>query len=484
MNKKEFTIKVIIRLFTEIILKLRGIIFLPLIAKWLGTYQYGIWSQLWITLILLTPVLMIRLDAASIRYLPAKDKENINKDFYSMLFFIWLIFIPISTVTFLFKEQVAIMLFDESGAHIYIHWFMILLFVHITNMFLKTYYRVFNKIFIFSLIQLLNFICSMVLAIFFVLNGGDIIEILLAFIIIESVSFVLVLFHLIKLIGFPKTFNIKRVRPYLKYSLPLVPVAFLFWVINYSDRIVIAHFLGISDVGVYSATYNIGQFLKFYIAPISFVLFPTITKLWEEAKYDQIKFYIEKSYRYYALLAIPSLFGSFYLAPSLLKILANEDFVTDKYLILFVLLGFLFIGFYQIFLYIYHLKEKVYQLPFIFLIVSIVNIGLNIILVPVMGIVGAAFSTFISYAIQTFIIYRYSKKMFDYNLNIIYLLKIILASTIMYICLIFINVTNIYMMLVAVMIGITVFLSVAIKINIIGKKELNHFKSLLNIFDK
>ena len=120
LSTKRFTSDVIIYFLGAALLQIRGFIFLPIIAKTLGTVEYGIWTQITITLGLLTPVLMLRLETACVRYLGSeKNKKIISKNYFSMLFLIWLIVLLIVFLLFLFSNNISFFLFGDENFVLY-----------------------------------------------------------------------------------------------------------------------------------------------------------------------------------------------------------------------------------------------------------------------------------------------------------------------------------------------------------------------------
>nr|QNO54341.1 hypothetical protein DIMBOPOO_00013 [Methanosarcinales archaeon ANME-1 ERB7] len=61
---------------TTLIVNLRGLILIPILTKTLGTDAYGIWSIIMVTLSLLSPLALLGLTTAMIRFL-AVEKEEI-----------------------------------------------------------------------------------------------------------------------------------------------------------------------------------------------------------------------------------------------------------------------------------------------------------------------------------------------------------------------------------------------------------------------
>ncbi|NIW79337.1 MAG: flippase, partial [Calditrichae bacterium] len=68
---------------------LRALIVLPILAKTLGEFYYGIWTQLIITITLLASVLTLRFDVTFVRFFSSREKEaDIQEAFTSLLIII------------------------------------------------------------------------------------------------------------------------------------------------------------------------------------------------------------------------------------------------------------------------------------------------------------------------------------------------------------------------------------------------------------
>jgi O-antigen/teichoic acid export membrane protein len=131
------------------------------------------------------------------------------------------------------------------------------------------------------------------------------------------------LFVIISQIGI-KLPNFTEIKPYLAFGLPMLPSYLFTWIINSSDRYVIEYFMDFASVGVYSASYSIGGIILMFMGPISMVLYPTMLKLWEEDKIEEVKTHLQYSLKYYLMLAIPATFGLSVLAKPLLVSLTQK----------------------------------------------------------------------------------------------------------------------------------------------------------------
>ncbi len=272
--------------------------------------------------------------------------------------------------------------------------------------------------------------------------------------------------------------DLNYIKPFLLFSLPLIPNVSLQWVINFSDRYLIAHFLDLENVGIYSGSYTIGHVITFFVSPLAFVLYPTISKLWEEKNIKELKFWVIKTLKIFLFLAIPSIFGIYYFSPLIIHKLATTKFLEHQYLIVLIAGGYLFVGIYQIYLYLIHLKEKTIWILYLFLFIAFLNILLNIILIPKIGIEGAAISTLISYFLQAFFTYIISKRYFHILLPIKFISKVILSSFVMYLFLISWDTNNWSFQILKIILAVFIYLVVMVTIKGININDLVKFRKV------
>jgi len=306
-DKASFASDILIRFFTNLLISARGIVYLPVIAKTLSAADYGIWTQMTVTLALVTPFLTLRLETACVRYLSSKKGREVARDFFAMLAVVGGTVALVGLIILMLRRPFSLFLFDDSSLASLIGFLVILIASRIVFKFLHSYYRTFRRMMAYSLIQVVQIALELGLLFVFVVTlswaiPGAVLSIALA----EAALVLVMLIDILRREGFPSGFSWKSIWPYLKYSLPLVPSTALYWVVNSSDRYVIVHFLNLEQVAIYSATYQLAQLATFFISPIAFVLFPTISKQWESGQKNLTRNYIRGASRYYLMLAVPA----------------------------------------------------------------------------------------------------------------------------------------------------------------------------------
>jgi O-antigen/teichoic acid export membrane protein len=223
-----------------------------------------------------------------------------------------------------------------------------------------------------------------------------------------------------------------RLKPYLMYGLPLIPNISLQWLVSNSGRYFIAHYQDLEHVGIYAAYCSLGRMISFFYTPLTFALYPALSKFWEESKFEEARKWVSHTIRLFLFVSVPTVFGLTYVAPYILNVLAGSQFSEYGTAILLLSSGFLCLGIYQVYVYMLHMNEKTVWILILFIFIALLNIGLNRVMVPSMGIKGAALATFVSYGIQAVSLYVVADRVNKLDFPFIFFLKTMISAGIMY----------------------------------------------------
>lgn len=376
-----------------------SIIDLMLLARILTTEQMGKYS---LFLMIVNLALIIGLnwsDASVVRHGREEyvKSRKINRSFWARMY----IFIPVIvlfTVIFvIFSNQIA------SYIGIDPHLIVLLIIMFILNglmNFITSVYQSINRMkksaYVPFLQKLFYLFCLALVALnIFKAN----LTIILIFI---NLSFLLsIIFNIVG-------FNFQKISPYhfskayfkkiWNYSWPQLIGFPGLYIVNYIDLFVIKKYLALSDVGVYSMAYNGFTNICAFVMIIYTVFMPLIVEYRAKKRFNMIKNYTKKIPIFAGIwivlvligvlmadYIIPLIFSAKYTAsiPSFKILLVASIFYFVSICLLPLINAFDLILFSQVFN----------------LIKALVNIAGDFILVPKMGIVGAAYSTAASFLI-------------------------------------------------------------------------------------
>jgi len=189
-------------------------------------------------------------------------------------------------------------------------------------------------------------------------------------------------------------------RAQLRYGLPLIVTFALTWVVSGSDRLIIALLLNESAVGMYAAGYDLAfQSLTMLLTIINTAAYPLAVNAMVQGGNDAARKQLEQNGQLIIAAAFTGGAGLIALNPYLVNILIGEEFRSASLAILpWVAFAAAIAGIKSYhFDLAFQLSCKSYWLVLTGGVAAILNIVLNLVLIPSFGIVGAAWATLASY---------------------------------------------------------------------------------------
>ncbi|MGQ9738917.1 MAG: oligosaccharide flippase family protein [Armatimonadota bacterium] len=187
----------------------------------------------------------------------------------------------------------------------------------------------------------------------------------------------------------------------MQYGVPLSATLALSYLLNSSDRFLIAYFIGDHAAGVYAAGYDLAsQILLVLMVIINTAAFPLILNDLEQRGIEPARQQLSRNIFLLLAVATPFTAGMVLFAPEVARTVLGQRFQeTATSLIPWIAIASLFNG-----LRSYHFdlafqvgKSTVHQL-WVMGVAILVNVALNLIWIPHYGVMGAAWSTLAAYA--------------------------------------------------------------------------------------
>lgn len=195
----------------------------------------------------------------------------------------------------------------------------------------------------------------------------------------------------------------KRVREWLQFSLPLVPHKFSEYLLSSSDRVVLDQYTGSSvttaGVGLYNVAYNFASYFNHFSIQVNTVVTPIYFSLFESGRKDAHKLIRSFTYLWlgfnFTIACLASLWSKEVFA---LFFINNDSGLKDAYVyVIFLFLAFCYRPLYVASVDFVIYNEKTVSLLKITTLAGVLNVILNVVLVPLFGIEAAVFSTFLCY---------------------------------------------------------------------------------------
>lgn len=226
--------------------------------------------------------------------------------------------------------------------------------------------------------------------------------------------------------------QIRITMRYYRYGFFLFLSGLAAWIIDSSDRIILSKFVAVSDLGIYHVAYTISANLVNELAyPLYAVLLPALTLNIASGNRPEAVSIILKSQRYLILvygLIVPLLSWVSY---DILFFFTTPAFITGTRYIPWVAAGIACFQIFGTYHYNLHAHERGQWILLSTAVAAVVNIGMNLLLIPKYGVIAAAWSTFSAYLVNFFIIRYISNKFLYVPLNYTLLLRVVFAVLIM-----------------------------------------------------
>lgn len=381
--------------FGGIISKVIPLLMVPIVTRLIpDTAHYGV-SDLCGTIVSLSSAFAVMgMYDAMYRMFFEKDDEEYRQSVCSttLIFTVGTSF-AVFLLLILFRRPVAVLFFrsEEYSFLIYIAAFSTL--VGATNAIISAPTRMRNQRKIFLIANALSPILSYLVSIPLLLRGHYIIALPIAGA-VSGASLEIAFWILNKKWFCVSLFDAELLKKMLRIALPLLPNFLIYWLFNSSDRVMIANLLSTAAEGVYSVGSKIGH--------ASNLIYVAFAGGWQYFAFSTMKEenQVQSNSIIFEYLGIISFsFGALICAWSFLihRILFTNDYaqgyVVAPYLFLAPLLQMLF----QVACNQFLVIKKTWPNMFILASGAALNVALNFLLIPKIGIEGAALATLIGY---------------------------------------------------------------------------------------
>ncbi|MDY7075435.1 MAG: oligosaccharide flippase family protein [Chloroflexota bacterium] len=195
----------------------------------------------------------------------------------------------------------------------------------------------------------------------------------------------------------------KYLKASLVFGLPLVPHMLSSWAMAAADRLILEHFVPLDELGLYTLAYSLGMVMS--------VLVNSVNKAWSPYYFDFMQRNDRPNERvrqavslYVAIIGGICLAGALFSQEIVVFLTPERYHATFPYvpLILFAYLlqGYYFLSVAPLFFY-----EKTRLLPLVTISAALLNVSLNLLLAPRLGVFAAVWATVISYAVTFVLIF-------------------------------------------------------------------------------
>jgi len=443
------------------------------IARDLGDVALGKYSFAYSFVLFFTLFLDLGYNMLLVREI-ARDKSKANKYVSNMLSFRAISALIIS----LFVVVTINLMGYPSDTKNVVYLFALWLIIESFSSIYKSTFRAFERMEYESEITILYNIIRVSLALVVIILGYGLVAIGLVFIFTSIFDFSLSTIVCERRFVKSRTeLDFSFFKNTIKLALPLIMISFFKTVFVRADTILLSIFKGDEVVGWYNAAYSLVLGLHVIPALIVTAIVPTMSYYYVASR-EKLKVVYEKYFRFLVMLGLPAAMGATLLSDKIILFLYGSEFTNSiialqilswdiLLLFLYTFLGGLLISI-----------DRQNEMAIAALITAVVNVIINIILIPYFSYVGAAIAT-VSSEMVLFGIYFYiiSKHIYLLPIHKI-LVKPFVALVVMNLFILFFNWLNLF---VIVILSVLVYFATLFIIKGISKDDVALIRQIIKI---
>ncbi|GMV32616.1 MAG: hypothetical protein DYG85_03145 [Chloroflexi bacterium CFX1] len=415
---KSFLRDMLVYLPTKVLPALTGLITTPILTRIFLPEEYGDWALALGVTDFLFALAMSGIGTAALRFFPAyKVKNNLSGFFSNVLAMTAVVSGGMSVLAalglVLFRGRINAALFP-------LLWISVLMFA--VNSFYTIFMevsRVQQKSGLFTRVNLTNYYGGLIIGLILVLVFG---------LRVEGLMYGTVLVQILALPLLIRTtmqgvrvgadlLDASSMSAIWSFAWPLAFGNTAFWGLRLSDRFVIEFFRPGVEVGLYSAVYNISdRTINLAVTLFLMSLGPLVANSWEAQGRENTERLIARLSRLFLLICLPITVGLSSLALPFITLLTGEAYHDGYRIVGFVAFSTFAWGLSRIACWGLILNNKTFRFAMNQLLAGALNIGLNILLVPVYGYAVAAVTTLVGYSLLLILQAHASRKYLTWKL--------------------------------------------------------------------
>ncbi len=375
------------------------LLLVAILTRKLPIQEFGVYSLFSAALAVLNSLLRFGIESYITTKIPGLEEEKRIRDIITIIFFFSLFLMACGLLLFFLKNTITSALNIEEYASLWL--LFVPLAVALTFFDIITYYLLsIKKIAISSFLRFLCQ-CLWIMALGVLFFTADRFSLKLVFVPwlinvigISSISIFFIRHEIISFIKDSLSFNWLQLRKVVTFSMPLVMVTVFTLTGEYTNRFLINHFLGKTEVAWYSLASSLVGFALFIPYIIQGVIQPYFNEKWNLKQDPSLLFNI--LVKYSLLFVLPAVSGMFVLREDIILLLSNTEYLPAASLVMVLLAFPIFNILSLLFTQTMYLRNLGRYLLLINGIALIIDIVFNLIFLPKIGVVSAAYGVLLS----------------------------------------------------------------------------------------
>jgi O-antigen/teichoic acid export membrane protein len=414
---------------SSIVGRFLNFLLVPFYTNYLARAEYGVVSNIYAYIAFAFVIYGYGMDSAYMRFVASSESEDKKQTLSIPLYSLLVTSLLFSVGVHAFAPAISEAIGAEGHANLiqYAGW---ILFFDTLVIVPFAYLRMTNRAKVFAGLRILNILINVVLTILMLAFFRMKLEAVFIANLVASAATALMLAWValpqltLKLSG-------QLFREMLGFGLPYIPAGLAGIAIQVIDRPIVKALTNDATLGVYQANYRLGVLMMLVVGMFDYAWRPFF--LTHARDSDAPKLFSKVFTYLVALLMLVFVTGSFFVEDIVRIRMFGGYFINPNYweglsIVPIVLMAYVFTGAYVNFVVGVYLEKKTKYLPYATGAGALVNVVVNLILIPKYGITGAAIATLLSYVVMAIGIYFPSQRLYHVDYEWGRLIRVVLAA--------------------------------------------------------
>jgi len=392
-------------------LKITGLILIPIYTntKFLSLEDYGILGMLEILAQLSVAIIELSLTQAFTRWYWDPDYKKRQKSiFFTILVSILCTAILLNTLIFPSKGLLSNILFStrDKANLIQLMFFSATFDVLVGT--IQTLLKLQQKAIKFTVTNVSKLLITLFVTILMIIRFHHSVDAIFVGQISGSLFFILLLIPYV-LKNLEIRFERKMLKEMLTYSYPLIIASVSAILLNTLDRYFLNYYTDLKEVGLYSLGFKIANTVKVLIVmSVQMAVTPMLFQMMNSP--ERYRFY-SKYMTYFGFMTMFMVLGLSLFGREIIKVITIDRAYWESFRIMPIIgLSVFFSMLKDTSMIGLHIVKKSKIMSAVVVLMTILNLGLNFIFTPLLGMFGASISSFLAQAVFFVVVYQFAQK--------------------------------------------------------------------------
>ena len=396
----------------NISIKLIGFILVPFLTnpEYLSIDDYGALGVMEAVNQIVIYLIAMGLNNSMFRwYYDQSEKDNKATLFTALIMVALIAIFAVSIVAFL-KTEISNLIFNTPDYDKIVLLLIISTGLQALEQLPASLMRLQDKAAFFTTTNIIKLVITLVVTLYYLLGLEAGLEAIYMGQIVGSLTYFTIVFPFILKNSIPNI-HIPVFKEMLGYGFSMMIAGLSGALINVLDRFVLNSMSGLEEVGLYSLGYKISSIIKvFIIGSVSMAITPMIFRKIKDD--DSLRFY-RKTMTYYGFAMIVCIMGISLFGREAIKLFTGSSIYWSSYTVVPILaFSLFFVALKDVVVTGLHITKKTSRISLMTGIVSILNLILNILMIPWLGAEGAALASFLSQLTYFAGVFYFSNKVY------------------------------------------------------------------------